>query len=745
MPRETCQTPARTVVEQPRSPETRARAAVWVRPGLLPLQGWPWTGLAALELRGLHVATSPVSSVTGAVVTLLLATRATLRLCWRVDPTRERVRLGLQVEVGGTDPSAAEARTRTVLGELERVLEGHGRHAWSAVCGPEALEALCHPRFAEARLGVPGLGASPEPRFLDEVLELALEQPGPVELSITLGPDRLDRSARMGVVSAQTASREAALQGVRFHTREGVWATLLPDDQVQQRLRLVALREEATWLTSVDEGAVQVRIALASDAPLDRALLAATRRYALGRKGRWLQLTADQAAELRHGPGTALACPGIDPWELAVPGALAAALLELPEAAPEGVPELGPRPRSAPATLLAPRDGALLGLAASAGGDVPVRLAPNDLARHLWLCGQTGTGKSTVLLTLLRDLVARGEGVGLIDPHGDLAEELRAGLDRPVHVFDPTDDDCPGLDPLDHPDGEARALEQVASILFQVVCAQHMGPVFERYSRALLTLLLAAGEPLTELSRLTWDEGFRRRCLRTLRRGEAAHDEARWFWRGEFSDWGYAHKASMNTYVVSKFDGLLRSSPLRRLAGRGRRQLDVRGILERGEVLVARLPAGELGPVTAWFAGLLLLGRIQAATFERVRRPERPPFTLAIDEFHTLLQGYSGSHQERSLSPLLSEARKFGLRLVLANQYVGQLETGTRTAVLGNVGNLLMFRQSQRDARLLVRELGIGLVPEELSRLPNFRAVARVLRDGSSLAPFHLHTLAPEK
>jgi len=186
---------------------------------------------------------------------------------------------------------------------------------------------------------------------------------------------------------------------------------------------------------------------------------------------------------------------------------------------------------------------------------------------------------------------------------------------------------------------------------------------------------------------------------------------------------------------------------MRRVFSPDRPQLDLERVLDDGEVLLASLSQGTLGPVSAWFLGMMLTGRLQQAVFGRARREAstRRPFTMVLDEFQNLLGegGYSYASGDRTLGPLLSESRKFGLRLVLANQYTHQLDEGTREAIFGNVGSLLCFRVGASDSDRLARELGGDASSRELRELPLFSGIARLLRNGEPAPLFTLRTLSP--
>ena len=274
-----------------------------------------------------------------------------------------------------------------------------------------------------------------------------------------------------------------------------------------------------------------------------------------------------------------------------------------------------------------------------------------------------------------------------------------------------------------------------------------MGPMFDRQSRALLIPLAVARKPLSDIARLASDAKFRRSCLSQLDSNNPLQAEVLSFWKNEYDTWTRTFQGEMNSFTVSKYDSLLKSSLLRQVCSPVGTQLDLTEILDRGDVLLASLPEGRLGPVTSWFLGLLLMGRLQRAVFARSRQgaAERRTFTLILDEFQNFLAGggYGYAKRDRTLGPLLSEARKFGLRLVLANQFLSQLDEDTRGALLGNVGNMVCFRVGARDAALVAAELGGGVTAAELVEQPLFKARARILLDGSPSDVFTLTTIPP--
>ncbi len=623
-----------------------------------------------------------------------------------------------------------------------------------------------------ARPGGPGLplaAAALDDGALGRLVPLLLGCGATVTVSCrrAAGSRVLDALARR--TSAALARARGRAEGLVF---DGDRARIrhYPEDLVDDLDAARTHARDAAWLDRLAQLAVEVQVAVVSwptrgrAEPIAPLLQQVHHALVPSLDLEWVELGGTSAATVLAGPGPALDLPlprhAEDDVVLApapdraiaerwLPASVASRLFRLPAPGPDGLPGLpvDPLPARPVPQLLAgvAGDAPRLGLAVSPRRDAEARLADADLARHLYVSGKTGVGKSTVLRTLLVDLARAGQGVGLVDPHGDLADELVAAIDRPVVVFDPAQPGCLGLDPVGHdgtPEGIERAVEDLTSILFRLFPGEMMGPMFDRHARALLLPLLVARRGLSDVTRLANDEAFRRTVLARLDRTDPLHEEVRVFWTEEYAGWGAQMKGEMATYTVSKFDTLLKSSSLRRVCDPGRPQLDVAAILDQGGVLVARLPEARLGPVSAWFLGMILIARLQAAVFAR-RPSNRRPFTLAIDEFQKFVggAGFGYVENERTLAPLLSESRKFGLRLVLAHQYAAQLDERTRDAVFGNVGSIACFRAGARDAELLARELGGGVTPEELRGLPLYHAAARLLVAGEPTPVFTLRTI----
>lgn len=385
------------------------------------------------------------------------------------------------------------------------------------------------------------------------------------------------------------------------------------------------------------------------------------------------------------------------------------------------------------------RPGAVpLGEALTPDGAVPFALPAEARARHLYSVGKTGTGKSTLLAGIARADLLAGRGFALLDPHGDLAEQVLGMVPPERHAdvvcFDPADPECVvPLNPLAAvPAGERPLVASAVLGTFKHLFADSWGPRLEHILRHALLLLLEGSEPsLAQLPLVLTDAEYRERLLR-----ECADPLVRGFFRGEFAGYEGRFRSEALAPVLNKVGHFL-GLPAVRLAVGGRTPgLSLRGLMDRGGVLVANLAAGRIGEDASALLGGLLVAGFQAAALARADRPagERPPFALIADEF----QRFAGE----AFAQVLSESRKYGLSLALAHQYLDQVPPEVLAAVLGNAGSLAVFRAGSPDARRLAQELAPMFTPEDLVNLPAHRFCARLHRDGGTLPAFSARTVS---
>jgi energy-coupling factor transporter ATP-binding protein EcfA2 len=352
---------------------------------------------------------------------------------------------------------------------------------------------------------------------------------------------------------------------------------------------------------------------------------------------------------------------------------------------------------------------------------LPPALRAADRLRHVLVVGKTGTGKSTLLRALARDDLAAGKGLLLLDPHGDLAAELRAELPRGrrpgLAWFDPTDPDCPALNPLAHVPAEERPLAASAAVAaFRKLFAASWGPRSEHLLRHLfLALLDVRGATLEDARAMLVDEARRRWALKQVR-----DPSALFFWGYEFPSYGKQLQAEASAPLLNKLGAVLSNPFARAAVTRFRPRLDLPAKLAHGRVVLASLSKGRIGEDATVLLGGLLLGALQRAAMARAALPaaERRPFHVLVDE--------AGSFAPATLLELLAEARKYGVGLALAVQSLAALDPQVRAGLLGNCNALVSFRVGGEDAELLEREFAGRFGTRPLTGLDTGEMVARV-------------------
>lgn len=363
-----------------------------------------------------------------------------------------------------------------------------------------------------------------------------------------------------------------------------------------------------------------------------------------------------------------------------------------------------------------------------------------DRFRHIYLIGQTGTGKSTLMLNLAAADVAAGRSVVLLDPHGDLCEHLLAIVPRrrtnDVIVFDPSERHPVTFNPLFCRDGRQRPLVASAVVTsFRRLFGDSWGPRLEHILRnSLLTLLENHGTTLLSLHRLLTDAGFRKELI-----GRVGDEVVRAFWLQEFASWKPQFRAEALAPVQNKVGALITHPMLRNVLGDSTARLDLREVLDTGKTLVCNLSKGKLGEDASTLLGSLLVASVQLAAMSRADQKEadRVPSYLFVDEFQNFLTS-------ETVPTLLSEMRKYRLAVTIAHQHRGQLDDATADAVFGNAGTLVAFRLGQ-DAEVFAEQFGGGLLPNDLRSLPKYHAYIRLLIDGFPSKPFSMQTLSPPR
>jgi len=381
----------------------------------------------------------------------------------------------------------------------------------------------------------------------------------------------------------------------------------------------------------------------------------------------------------------------------------------------------------------------------------PLHLPESGRARHTYVIGATGTGKSTLLLNLIRQDLAAGEGMIIFDPHGDLYHQVVASVParrrKEVILIDPHPRaEVPGFNLLALPDDDYRDVrskfiaDEFVSLFHQLwSIPEALGPVFEQYFRNGLMLLMRnrSGIPstLADFPRVFMDAEYRNALLET-----AEVPGVRDFWtKMAIRVRGEADLNNMGPYITSKLDGMINSGIIPRIFANPRPNLHLDQIMDERGILIVNLNKGLLGTRESRLLGILLMTQILACAFKRNEVPEaqRTPCHLYIDEFQNFVSD--------GVASMLSEARKFALHLTLANQTLQQLNAhygkqNIQDAILGNVGNFIGFRLGVREAQAL-EPFTAPFSSAQMQRLPNFHAFARVLDTDGPVDPVVMRTL----
>lgn len=400
--------------------------------------------------------------------------------------------------------------------------------------------------------------------------------------------------------------------------------------------------------------------------------------------------------------------------------------------------------RVAPLPPGLPQEGVQLGENVYRGTTTPVYLAPDDRRRHLYLIGQTGTGKTTMFFNMITQDIAQGHGVAVVDPHGDLIEDILLHIpperQNDVILFDPRDTARPpGFNILEvHDEGQKDlVVNEVVQILQKLAARlnpESIGPMFEHYLRnALLALVEDPKATLVDVPRMFVDADFRKGIL-----ARNTNPTVLQFWEREFAQSQRGQlSADMLSYVISKLGRFLGSRVMRNLIGQSKSAFDVRTVMDEGKILLCNLSKGSLGDINSDLLGFVLVSKIQIAALSRSSMPEnqRRDFYLYLDEFQNFTTD--------SIAVILSEARKYHLNLNLTHQFIEQLPESIREAVFGNVGTMVSYRVGVDDAEFMAKNFAPTFQPYDLLRLERFTALVRLLVAGTPQRPFSMRILPP--
>lgn len=389
-------------------------------------------------------------------------------------------------------------------------------------------------------------------------------------------------------------------------------------------------------------------------------------------------------------------------------------------------------------------EGFLLGYNEFRGVKKQIRLNTNDRRRHTYFIGQTGVGKSGLLENLAFQDMMDGRGFAFIDPHGDSAEKLLGMVPKDrvedVIYFSPGDMENPiGLNLFEFETQDQRdfLIQEAIAMLYRLYDPGHtgiIGPRYEHWFRnAALTIMSdPKGSTFIDVPQVFNDQAFTDEKLKYVTDRTVLD-----FWHKEMAQTSDANKSEVLGWFVSKFGAFLSNEMMRNILGQTKSGFSMREIMDNKKILLVNLSKGKTGELNSQLLGMIFVMKFQAAAMGRASLPEdeREDFALYVDEFQNFATD--------SFASILSEARKYRLNLVLANQFMTQLTDNIREAILGNIGTVISGRIGITDAEILQKKFAPTFDAEDLTKLPNYQTITSVLINGVPSAAFSMSLVPP--
>ena len=395
-----------------------------------------------------------------------------------------------------------------------------------------------------------------------------------------------------------------------------------------------------------------------------------------------------------------------------------------------------------------PKDGVVLGNSVYRGITKPVRFMRDDRTRHHYCIGKSGSGKSVLLWNMAVQDIKNGDGVGVIDPHGDLVDDIAACVPKErakdVIFFDPGDLERPmGLNILEAKTAEEkdRASLDAMEIFIKLFGNEIFGPRIQHYFRnGCLTLMddEEEGATLIDIPRLFIDDDFQKYKVSKVK-----NVMVRAFWENEMANTGEREKQEMIPYFTSKFGPFVTNTTMRNIIGQTKSAFNFREAMDNQKVVLINLSKGKIGDINAQLLGLIVVARINMAAMGRydIPKSERKDFFFYVDEFQNFATD--------TFAAILSEARKYRLCLIMAHQYIAQLSEGgngpsdskIKDAVFGNVGTMMSFKVGAEDAEYLEKEYAPTLSSQDILSIANYKAYVKLNIHNTTSRPFSMETL----
>lgn len=433
-------------------------------------------------------------------------------------------------------------------------------------------------------------------------------------------------------------------------------------------------------------------------------------------RGYRLILSTEELASIYHFPNILVQTPGIK-W---APAKTAAAPVNLPE------------------------NGVVFAKTNYRGTEELVRITDEDRLRHMYVVGQTGVGKTNLLKTLIINDILAGNGVCYIDPHGDDAMDIINHIPKEraedVIVFNPADTERPmGLNLFEADSVEEKdfVIQEAIQMLYRLYDPGHtgiMGPRFEHWFRNAALALMASPEGGTfiEVPRIFTDDNYLAEKLKHV-----TDPVVKNFWINEMGQTAEFHKSEVLGWFVGKFGAFMTNTTMRNILGQVHSSFNFSEIMDNKKILIVRLSKGVIGEMNMQLLGMIFISKLQMTAMKRASTPgaNRTPFYMYIDEFQNFATD--------NIAQIFSEARKFKLSLIVANQYISQMREDIRDSVFGNVGTITSFRVSAEDGEYLQKQYEPEFDANDLINQENFNAVIKLIINGSPSRPFNIRGIYP--
>lgn len=397
-----------------------------------------------------------------------------------------------------------------------------------------------------------------------------------------------------------------------------------------------------------------------------------------------------------------------------------------------------------------PDEGIILGRNIYRGVTTEIKMKREDRRRHTYVIGKSGVGKSVLLAGMAIQDITNGEGVCVIDPHGDLISDIISRIpperSGDVILFAPADMERPlALNLLEfdarYPEQKTFVINEMIKIFDKLYDLKATGgPIFEQYMRNAMLLVMSdpeSGSTLMEIPKVLADPEFRKMKLEKCQDPTVVD-----FWRQEAEKaGGEAALANVVPYVTSKLTSFISNDTMRPIIGQQKSSFNLRDIMDSRKILLVDLSKGLIGEMNAHLLGMILVGKILMSALSRTDLPaeKRLDFYLYIDEFQNFTTD--------SVNSILSEARKYNLNLIMAHQYLGQLvkgqDTSVKNAVFGNVGTWLLFKIGSEDAETMAKEFAPVFNQYDLINIEKYTAYVKLLIDNTATRPFSMSTVWP--